>query len=99
MHTDVESKCLPIRNLIVSGPFAAIVNGRTTVVGVDSFGDTSTCDPTSPTGFASVTDKMDWILQNSDAGDYQCPPFGKKSFSVDYQYLKILQLSIIVESC
>jgi len=57
------------------------VNGRTTVVGIFSF---SACDPTSPSGFASVTDKMDWILQNTDAGDYQCPPFSKKSFSVDY---------------
>ena len=64
---------------LVTGPITANVNERTAVVGVVSFGPLD-CSPSEPTGHASVTNKMDWILQNTDAGDYQCPRIGKVFF-------------------
>ena len=48
-----------------------MVNGRVTVVGSTSFGYTG-CPTTAPPVFARITAGKDWILANSDAGNYQC---------------------------
>jgi secreted trypsin-like serine protease len=53
------------------GPLTTVANGKTTVVGVTSFADAK-CSTASPSVFARVTTVKDWILSNTDAGDYQC---------------------------
>ncbi len=55
-----------------TGPLTAIVNGKVTVVGINSYVQ-GACMLKTPQGFARVSFQKDWILQNSDAGIYQCP--------------------------
>ena len=52
-----------------------MVNGKVTLVGVTSFGFTG-CPTSAPPAFARVTNAKDWILANSDAGNYQCSGTG-----------------------
>jgi hypothetical protein len=42
-----------------------------TLVGVVSFGGQN-CPNNLPVGFARVSFQKDWILSNTDAGDWQC---------------------------
>jgi hypothetical protein len=58
-------------NPIPLGPVTAIVNGKVTLVGVVSFGGQN-CPNNLPVGFARVSFQKDWILSNTDAGDWQC---------------------------
>ena len=53
------------------GPLTAIVNGKVTVVGITSF-VSGNCSTTRPMGFARVASQRDWIIDNTDAGNYQC---------------------------
>ena len=55
----------------ISGPVTAMVNGKVTLVGVVSFGGQN-CPNNLPVGFSRVSFQRDWILSNSDAGDWQC---------------------------
>jgi hypothetical protein len=59
--------------LLLAGPVTALVDGKVTLVGVSSF-VLSKCIPNKPMGFASVTAHLDWILANTDAGEWQCHP-------------------------
>jgi secreted trypsin-like serine protease len=54
-----------------SGPLTAIVNGKVTVVGVVSFGGVN-CPVNLPSAYARVSFQKDWILENTDAADWQC---------------------------
>ena len=54
-----------------TGPLTALVNGRVTVVGIVSFGS-ETCTPLVANGYERVTFQKDWILNNTDAGNWQC---------------------------
>jgi hypothetical protein len=48
-----------------------MVNGKVTLVGVVSFGGLS-CPTNLPVGLARVSHQKDWILSNTDAGNWQC---------------------------
>jgi secreted trypsin-like serine protease len=54
-----------------SGPLTAEIFGRTTQVGLVSFGQFC-ADPKYPGVYARVTDNIDWIFANSDALNWQC---------------------------
>jgi hypothetical protein len=53
-----------------SGPLTAEMFGRTTPVGLLSFGQFC-ADPKHPGVYARVTDNIDWILENSETKNYQ----------------------------
>ena len=53
--------------ILYLGPLTAIVNGKVTLVGINSF-VAGACSLDYPDGFARVTFRRDWILSNSDAG-------------------------------
>jgi hypothetical protein len=56
---------------MITGPLTAKIDGRVTLVGINSFVFDS-CNLRYPNGFARVTNQMSWILANSDAADWQC---------------------------
>ena len=60
------------------GPITAIVNSRTTLVGLTSWGY-GCANPLFPGVYSRVTDQKAWILANSDATDCSTPStnFGK----------------------
>ena len=58
-------------HFLFTGPLTALVNGRVTVVGIVSFG-TAICTPLVANGYERVTFQKDWILNNTDAGNWQC---------------------------
>jgi hypothetical protein len=54
-----------------SAPLTTLVEGRATVFGVFSFGEKD-CQLNKPMAFARVTEFLDWILYNTDAGNFRC---------------------------
>jgi hypothetical protein len=58
-------------HVLFLGPLTTLVNGKVTVVGIVSFGRT-TCTPLVANGYERVTFQKDWILNNTDAGNWQC---------------------------
>ena len=61
-------KCFIISTTcVITGPLVASVNGKTTLVGVTSFGEGCALPPFSGV-YARVTAQKQWILDNSDAG-------------------------------
>jgi secreted trypsin-like serine protease len=54
-----------------------MVNGKVTLVGVVSFGGQN-CPNNLPVGFSRVSFQRDWILSNTDAGDWQCAASGNQ---------------------
>lgn len=57
--------------LISSGPLTAVVDGKATVVGVASYVSGS-APAEAPQVFTRVTNALQWILHNTDAGNWQC---------------------------
>ena len=55
----------------ILGPLTADVDGRVVLVGVASWNGGVCGNPDFPSVFARVSTNKDWILSNSDAGDYQ----------------------------
>jgi hypothetical protein len=62
-----------IKKLIFLGPLAVVDQNRVVLVGVLCF--IHKCgDPVVPTVSIRVSTIKDWILANSDAGQWQCDP-------------------------
>ena len=57
--------------IFFSGPLTALINGKVTLVGLVTGGEFNCSVPGRANYFARVTAKRDWILQNSDAGEWQ----------------------------
>ena len=56
---------------MLAGPLTTIVNGKVVVVGIGSV-ITNNCNTSRPMSFARVSSQKNWILENTDAGNYQC---------------------------
>ena len=69
-----------------------MVNGKVTVVGSTSFGFTG-CPTTAPPVFARITAGKDWILANSDAGNYQCSNGAIGKLFQQYNKLQLISLN------
>jgi hypothetical protein len=54
-----------------------MVNGKVTLVGIVSFGGQN-CPNNLPVAFSRVSFQKDWIISNTDAGDWQCPAVGNQ---------------------
>ena len=61
----------------LAGPLTTVVNGKSTLVGVTSFG--ITCNPWYPAGYARVSSQKAWILSNTDVANYPCGALSKKT--------------------
>ena len=85
MHEELQEQALSNtfqNNVIIKwiqhlqlGPLTSIIDGRVTLVGVNSFvmsTDTENCSLSFPDYFANVAQVSQWILRNTDAGLYQC---------------------------
>ena len=56
----------------LSGPLTAIIDGKTTLLGVFTFPGNLQCTTDLPMGYARVSDQVDWIRQNTDVDDWEC---------------------------
>ena len=79
MEKNVKTILADIIHKTFLGPLTAEIFGKTTLVGLVSFGQYC-ADPNYPGVYSRVTDNIDWIFQNSDAKYWQCSRKRKKSF-------------------
>ena len=54
------------------GPLVTKIDGKYHLIGIVSFRNYETCDGITPSYFASVTDQLDWIMDQIKGR--QCPP-------------------------
>lgn len=75
-------------NFFPGGPLTTVVDGKTILIGIVSFGAKDGCELAYPAGFTRVTSFLDWIQKNTNASP--------KSFTINIIAIVIAQLILLV---